>query len=192
MAWSKVRGQTHSRQSGWWFFWSGCWGRCSAPSRHSRQCACGGSWWWWTVARSRPGSCCRTRRTDWPGWTGLDTVKKQSLSPGLSILALLCCTESRLSEECLGQLKREDTETLMVWRTPHTAEQHCVTLFRTQIQSETPSVDAQQFSHTHKKLYCIVSKSLFTHLELCFGPSDEYKSSIHFFFTLFLVSNLSF
>lgn len=108
------RFHTHSKRSGWWSFWSGCWGMYSAPSRHSRQCACGGSLWWWTVAQCRPGSCCRTTHTDWPGWIVPDTVKKQSLAPGLNIPALSYCMESHQSEEYLGQLRREVTNTLRI------------------------------------------------------------------------------
>ena len=103
--WFRTGGHTHSKQSGWWFFWSGCLGGSSVPSRCSRQCACGGSLWCWSAARCTPGSRCRTRRTDWLDWTELDTTKKHSLSPERSILALLNCTESHLPEEHLDQLE---------------------------------------------------------------------------------------
>lgn len=61
---ARVCGSTHSRRWGWWFSWSGCWGKCSEPGMRSGPCACVGPWWWWTVDLCTPGSCCRTRRTD--------------------------------------------------------------------------------------------------------------------------------
>lgn len=64
------------------------------------------------MVQCRPGSCYRTRRTDWPDWTGLDTSERRSLSPVLSSHALLSCTESRLSEERLGQLRRRKNNML--------------------------------------------------------------------------------
>lgn len=46
----------------------------------------------------------------------LDTARKQSLSPGLNILDLSCCTESPLSEERLGQLERREHQTSVMCR----------------------------------------------------------------------------